>query len=84
MWDRWRNDEIYRASQLAHNWTDVWVKYLDLKVHFDISNDAPSWQRARYNFWIHLRGLDSNKQAGPLCKRPGYKKAIRALMSLLC
>ena len=31
---------------------------------------------------IHLRSLHSNKQAGPLCKRPGYKEATRALMSL--
>ena len=54
-----------------------------LRFHrFDISHNAPSWQRARYNSMILLRSLDSNKQAGPLCKRPGYKEATRALMSL--
>ena len=37
MWDRWRNDQVYRASQLAHNWTDEWVKYLDCIAHFGIS-----------------------------------------------
>ena len=75
IWDRWQNHEVYRASQLAQNWTDEWVKYLDFIAHCDISHDAPHWQRARYNNMIHLRSLDSNKQAGPLCKRPGYKEA---------
>ena len=23
IWDRWQNDEIYRKSQLAHNWSDA-------------------------------------------------------------
>ena len=50
-------------------------------MHFDICHNAPSWQRARYNNMIHLRSLDSNKQAGPLCKRPGYKEATRGLVS---
>ena len=27
--DRWQNDEVFRASQLVHGWTDEWVKYLD-------------------------------------------------------
>ena len=31
---------------------------------------------------IHLRSLDSNRQAGPLCKHPGYKEATRVLVSL--
>ena len=31
---------------------------------------------------IHLRVLDSNKQAGPSCKRPGYKEATTAPLSL--
>ena len=29
IWDRWQNDEIHRKSQLAHNWSDAWVRYLD-------------------------------------------------------
>ena len=82
IWDRWQNDEVYRASQLAHNWTDAWVKYLDFIVHFDISHNALSWQMARDNNMIHVRSLDSNKQAGPLSKSPGHKEATRALMSL--
>ena len=63
IWDRWQNDEVYRASQLAHKWTDEWVKNLDFIAHLHISHNAPSWQRARYNNMIHLRSLDSNKQA---------------------
>ena len=26
IWDRWQNDEVYRTSQLAHNWTDAAVR----------------------------------------------------------
>ena len=39
---------------MAHNWTDEWVKYLDFIAHFDISHDAPHWQRARYNNMITI------------------------------
>ena len=39
-------------------------------------------QRARYKNMVDLRSLDSNRQAGPLCKRPVYKEAVRALRSL--
>ena len=56
--------------------------YLDYIPHFDISHDALQWQRARYNNMVHLRSLDSNKQAGPLCERRGCKEATRALMNL--
>ena len=31
---------------------------------------------------IHLRSLDSNKQAGPFWERPGYKEGKRALATL--
>ena len=55
IWDRWQNDEVHRASR-----TDMWVKYLDFIAHFDISHDAPHWQRARHNNMVHLRSLDSN------------------------
>ena len=51
-------------------------------VHFDISRNAPSWQLAPYNSVIHLRSLDSNKQAGPSWQRPGFKGATRALKNL--
>ena len=46
--DRWQNDEVYRASQLVHCWTDEWVKYLDYISKIDISHDAPHRQRLRY------------------------------------
>ena len=44
------------------------AKVLDFIAHFDDSRDAPSWQRARHNNMIHLRSLDSDRQAGPLCE----------------
>ena len=52
-------------SQLSHNWSDAWVRYLDHIAQFDMSHNAPYCQRERYVNLIHLRGLDSNKQAGP-------------------
>ena len=70
--DRWQNDEVYRASQLVHGWTEEWVKYLDYISKIDISHDAPYRQRLRYESTIYMRGVDSNKQAGPLCQRPDY------------
>ena len=36
IWERWQNDEIHKQSQLAHNWSDAWVRYLDDIVHFSI------------------------------------------------
>ena len=56
--------------------------HLDFIAHFDISHDALLWQRARHNNMIHLRSLDSDKHAGSLCERPGYKEATRALVRL--
>ena len=72
IWDRWQQDEIYKKSQLSRNLTDARVRHLDFIVHVDISHNAPSWQRERHVNLIHLRSLDSNKQAGPLWERPGF------------
>ena len=68
--DRWQNDEIYRASQLVHGWTEEYVKYLDYISKIDIIYDAPYNQRNRYEYSLFMRGVESNKQAGPLCQRP--------------
>ena len=73
--------KIYRASQFVHGWTDEWVKYVDYISKIDISNDAPYRQRLRYESIIHMRGVDSNKQAGPLCQRPDYKSSANSLVS---
>ena len=70
--NRWRNDEIYRASLLAHGWIETWVKYLDHISKIDISHEARYRQRKRYESTLHMRGVDSNKQAGPLCQRLDY------------
>ena len=45
IWDRWQHDEIYRKSQLSHNWSDAWVRFLDHIAQFDTSHNAPQWQR---------------------------------------
>ena len=74
--------KFYRTSQLAHNWTDAWVRSSAFIVHFDISHNAPSSQSERQANLIHLRSLDSNKQAGPLWERSGSQEAKRVLPSL--
>ena len=81
--DRWQKDEVYRASQLAHGWTETWVKYLDYISNIDISVDAPHWQRQRYESTVYMRGADFDKQAGPLCQRPDHRSSSgNALVSL--
>ena len=82
IWDRWQNDEIYRKSQLAHGWSDAWVRYLDHIVHFNICHNAPQPQRERYVNLIHLRSVDGNKQAGPSWQRPGYREAKKEKSNL--
>ena len=81
--DRWQNDEVYRESQLAHGWTDEWVKYLDNISEIDISHNAPFRQRVRYNNIVCMRGVDSKKQAGPLCQRPDCKSSANAAYLVL-
>ena len=71
--DPWQNDEIYRASQEVHGWTEEYHKYLDHISQIDIGHEAPYKQRPRYESTVYVRGVDSNKQAGPLCQRPDYK-----------
>ena len=82
IWDRWQNDEVFRESLLVHGWTDEWVKYLDYISEIDICHNAPHRQRLRYESTVHMRGVDSNKQAGPLCQRPDYKSSANPLVSL--
>ena len=80
--DQWQNDELYRASQLVHGWTDEWVKYLNYISKIDISHEAPYRQRLPYESTLYMRGVDSNKQAGPLCQRPDFISSADALVSL--
>ena len=61
--DRWQNDEVYRAPQLVHGWTDEWVKYLDYTSKIDISHDAPHRHRPRYESTGYMRAsIPRNKQ----------------------
>ena len=83
-----RNEKWSQSLQKDHHkaiaigWTETYVKYLDYISEIDISFHAPHQQRVRYNNTVHMRGVDSNKQAGPLCQRPGYKSWAQALVSL--
>ena len=48
----------------------------------DISYDASYRQRLRYESTVYMRGVNSNKQAGPPCQRPDYKSSANALFSI--
>ena len=78
IWDRWQDDETYRKSQLAHDWSDAWVRYLDHIVQFDISHKAPHEQRGRHKNLFYLRSVDKNKQSTLRPQRPGYQDAKKA------
>ena len=47
-----------------------------------ITSHSAMAERKEYVNLIHLRCVDSNKQAGPLWKRPGYQEAQRELANL--
>ena len=79
--DLWQKEKVFRASPLVHGWTEEYVKYLDYTSKIDISGGAPHNQRNRYENSLFMRGVDSNKQAGPLCQRPDNKSSANALVS---
>ena len=79
---RWQNNEIYPASQLVHGWTEEYVKYLDYISKIDISYDAPYNQRIRHEKSLFIKGVHSNKQAGPQCQRPDNKSSANALVNI--
>ena len=60
--DRWQNDEIYRASQLVHGWTEEYVKYLDYISQIDINYEAPYKQRNRFENTLFMRDERSRFQ----------------------
>ena len=51
------------------------VGQVDYISKIDISHNAPNRQRLRNESRIHVRSVDSNKQAGPLCQRHGYESS---------
>ena len=79
VWDRWQNDAAYKQSQLVHNWSDAWVRYLDHIVQFSIFHKAPQQQRERHMHIHHLRRVDENKQAPPLSQKPVYREVREQL-----
>ena len=79
IWDRWTNDQVHRESQLAHDWSDAFVRYLDHISAIDISQNATQEQRGRYHSLLHLRSLDDDRQGPPLATKPGYKESRNLL-----
>ena len=51
IWDRWKNDKTHRV----HEWSDVWVRYLDHIAQFDILHAAPHEQWKRHNNLLYLQ-----------------------------
>ena len=80
--DRWQKDEIYRQSQLAHNWSDAWVPNLDHIVNFSIYHNATQQQRERNMNLLYFRSVDENRQAPLLSQRPGCREAKKGLINL--
>ena len=82
IWDRWQKDETNMESQLAINWSDAWMRYLDHTAKIDISHTARHLQRKKYNNLLYVRSVDEDKQAPPLQQRPGYPDAKKALVDM--
>ena len=82
IWDRWQNDETYRESQLASDWTDAGVRYLDHIAKIDTSHAAPHLQRNRYNNLLYLRSVNEDKQAPTVPQRPAYQDVKKALVDM--
>ena len=78
----WRNYETHRKSQLAHNWSDARVRYLDHIVHFNIYHKATQPQRERFVNSFQWRSVHENKQAPPPWQRPGCWEAKKELLKL--
>ena len=72
---------LYQWQTEVIGWMETHVQYFDCISEIDISFNAPYRQRLRCNNTVCMRGVDSNKQAGPLCHRRGYKSSAQALVS---
>ena len=66
--DRFQNDEVFRASQLQHNWTKQWCEYLDYIRTIDISHTASPEQLDRYATLYHFRYDPKQMGRGPIKK----------------
>ena len=82
IWDRWQNDVIHRQSQLVHNWSDAWIRYLNHIVQCSIYHNAPQQQRERNIHRLYFRSVDENRQAPPLSQRRGYQEAKDKIRTL--
>ena len=76
-----KKNATYRASQVAIEWTETCIKYLDCISMIDNSHVAPNRQQ-RCESLLHMRSVDPIPQAGPLCAREQYKPSTHALVSL--
>ena len=79
---RWRKNEKYRNSQLAHGWTEEYCRYLDYLTTIDISHVATWEQRHRYESTITVARTTQDRQDGPMNTRKDFKPTTQVLASL--
>ena len=77
----WVHEEEQRktAANLPLYWTDGRTTRSTELLNWCT---VPYKQRNRHENTLFMRGVDSNKQAGPLCQRPDYKSSANALVSI--
>ena len=82
IWDRWQNDEVYRQSQLAHDWSQMrlWDTWIILRTL--ISHKKRRKSKDRNENLLFLRSAIDEKQGLPLTQRPGYKEAKNVLIDM--
>ena len=73
IWDRWQNDAIYRKSQLAHDWSDAWVRCLDLTQCAASTKRTNHAQILFTQCWREQTGTTSVAET----KVPGSERAIK-------
>ena len=66
--DRFKNDEVFHASQLQHSWTNSWCECLDYVRTIDITHNASPEQLERYAALYHFRYDPQQMEKGPLKK----------------
>ena len=67
IWDRWQRDETDKESQLVHEWSDAWVRYLD---HIAKNRHLPKKRRT-------YKGIDMTiylRVSTKISKRHHYQK----------
>ena len=82
IWDRWQNDEIYRQSQLARDWSQMLGEIFGLFRKL-ISHTQRRKSKDGNENLLFLRSAIDEKQGLPLTQRPEYQEAKNVLIDTL-